>query len=91
MADNWEVALIAVIERELEQLKWLIESERTGAEDIGKGDVQAQISRVCGLTDLSNPDGLPLSETTIAKLRQQNEAAMNAVRARVFGAPQGPR
>jgi len=31
---------------------------------------------LCGLTDLSYPGGLPLSETSIAKLCQQNEIAM---------------
>lgn len=79
----WEQALIAVVERELAQLEWLIKSEQAGEEDIGRGDIHAQISRLCGLTDLAKPDGLPVSETTGARLFQQNEAAMSMVRSRL--------
>ena len=77
----WEQALIAVIERELAQLEWLIKSEQSGEEDIERGDIHAQISRLGGLTDLA--DGLPVSETTGARLLQQNEKAMSMVRSRL--------
>lgn len=53
MADHWELALIAVIERELAQLAWLIECVRSGEEDTPRSDVHAQINRLSGLTDLS--------------------------------------
>ncbi|MCY1529246.1 hypothetical protein D9M68_643800 [compost metagenome] len=85
MADSWELSLIAVVEREFAQLKWLIECEQSGEEGVEKGDVHAQISRLGGLTDLAEPDGLPLSETSIAKLRQQNELAMQLAGTRAFG------
>ena len=85
MTDNWELALIAVVEKELTQLEWLIKCEQNGEEDVEKGDVHAQISRLGGLTDLAQADGLPLSETSIAKLRQQNEIAMQLARTLAFG------
>lgn len=83
MIKNWEQALIAVVERELAQLEWLIKSECAGEEDVERGDVHAQIDRLCGLTDLAQPEGLPVSETTGAKLHQLNEAAMSMVRSRL--------
>lgn len=83
MAKNWEQALIAVIERELGQLECLIECERAGNEDVGSGEVHAQIDRLGGLTDLADPEGLPVSETTAAKLHQLNQAAMSMVRSRL--------
>lgn len=70
MIKNWEQALIAVVERELAQLEWLIKSECAGKEDVERGDVHAQIDRLGGLTDLADPQGLPVSEMTAAKLRQ---------------------
>ncbi|HBO7832529.1 TPA: hypothetical protein L5A09_006682 [Pseudomonas aeruginosa] len=85
MADNWEVALISAIERELVQLEWLINCEQAGEEDVEGGDVLAQISRIGGLTDLVYADGLPLSETTRAKLGQQSERVMQMARDRSFG------
>lgn len=82
MVKNWEQALIAVVERELAQLEWLIKSELVGNEDVERGDVHAQIDRLCGLTDLAQPEGLPVSEMTGAKLHQLSEAAMSMVRSR---------
>ncbi|MBN4180673.1 hypothetical protein [Pseudomonas savastanoi] len=83
MEKNWQQALIAVIERELGQLEWLIKCERAGEEDVERGDVHAQIERLGGLTDLADPEGLPVSETTAAKLRQLNEVVMGMVRSRL--------
>lgn len=80
MADNWELALIAVVEKELSQLLWLIKCEHNSTDGIEKQDVHSQVSRVTALTDLACPSGLPLSETSIAKLRQLNETAMRYVR-----------
>jgi hypothetical protein len=83
MVKNWEQALIAAVERELAQLEWLIKSERAGEEDVKRGDIHAQIGRLCSLTDLAQPEGLPVSETTGAKLYQLNETAMSMVRSRL--------
>lgn len=83
MAKNWEQALIAFVEREIVQLEWLIKSERAGEEDVERGDVHAQIDRLGDLTDLADPEGLPVSETTAAKLRQLNEVAMSMVGSRL--------
>lgn len=80
MSDNWELALIAVVEKELDQLKWLIKCEHNRTEGIERQDIHAQVSRLGGLTDLAHPPGLPLSETSIAKLHQLNETAMRLVR-----------
>jgi hypothetical protein len=80
MADNWELALIAVVEKELGQLKWLIKNEHHRTEGIEKQDVHSQVSRVTALTDLAYPGGLPMSETTKAKLNQLSEHAMRDVR-----------
>lgn len=76
---NWEQAIIAVVQRELAQLEWLINSEQSKTEGIERGDIHSQISRLSGLTDLAQPDGLPVSETTGAKLRQLNDVAMRMV------------
>lgn len=83
MTKNWEQALIAFVEREIAQLEWLIESERAGEEDAERRDIDAQIDRLGGLTDLADPEGLPVSETTTAKLRQLNEAVMSMARSRL--------
>ncbi len=83
MDKNWEQALLTVVERELAQLEWLIRSAQAGEEEIECGDIHAQISRLGGLTDLAQPDGLPMSETTHAKLQQQNEVAMRLMRSRL--------
>tara|TARA_Y100000780_G_C13597689_1_gene383274 strand:- start:623 stop:883 length:261 start_codon:yes stop_codon:yes gene_type:complete len=79
MEKNWEQRLIAIVEQELAQLEWLINAEKTGEEDTEQGDVDSQIARLGGLTDLGHDDGLPVSETTKAKLNQINEAASRAV------------
>lgn len=85
MANNWELGLIAVVEKEIAQLTWLIEQEQAGDEEVEANDIHAQVSRIGGLTDLVHADGLPLSETGIAKLRQQGEKVMALVRERLRG------
>lgn len=62
-----------------------INCEQAGEEDVEASDVLAQISRIGGLTDLVYADGLPLSETTRAKLGQQSERVMQMARDRTFG------
>lgn len=85
MTDNWELALIAAIEREVGQLEWLVQCEQLDKEGIEAGDVLAQISRIGGLTDLVYCEDMPLSETTRAKLMQQGEKVMNLARCRASG------
>lgn len=82
MPDNWEVALIVAVENALSQLRWLIKSEYQKTDSIEKSDVHAQISRLSALTDLAHPGigGLPMSETTAARLRDHNATAMRWVR-----------
>lgn len=82
MAINWEQALIAVIERELRQLEWLIDAESAGEGGIQNGDVHAQIDRIGGLTDLAQPDGLPVTQTTAARLQQVNNSVLSIARSR---------
>ena len=83
MSYQWELALIAVVEKEVAQLEWLIKCEHAGNEEVESGDVHAQISRVGGLTDLVFAENFPLSETGQANLRQQNEKVMQLVRDRL--------
>jgi len=85
MTDNWELALIAAIEREVGQLEWLVQCEQLDKEGIEAGDVLAQISRIGGLTDLVYCEDMPLSETTRAKLMQQGEKVMHLARCRASG------
>lgn len=85
MEENWELALLAVAGRELDQLEWLISNYRSGEGDTELGDVHSQISRLTGITDLMHEGGLPVSETTRAKLRHINEAAMEKARSLAFG------
>lgn len=63
-ASDWEASIVAAITEELDQLKYLIEDESGSTE---KGDIHAQISRVCGLTDLAKNDAVPFAAS--AKLQ----------------------
>ncbi|WP_273806390.1 MULTISPECIES: hypothetical protein [unclassified Pseudomonas] len=82
MPDNWEVALIVAVEKELLQLRWLIKSEYQKTNGVEKSDVHAQVSRLTALTDLAYPGigGLPMSETTAAKLHEHSATAMQWIR-----------
>lgn len=80
MAENWELALISFVNRECAQLQWLADCVQNGTDDIERDDVHAQISRMSGLTDLAHSGGLPLSETSVAKLRLVNEEVMEIAR-----------
>lgn len=83
--ENWELALIAGIEREVGQLEWLVRCEQRDKEGIEATDVLAQISRIGGLTDLVYCEDMPFSETTRAKLSQQGEKVMYLARSRASG------
>jgi len=80
VAENWELALISFVNRECAQLQWLANCVQNGTDDIERGDVHAQISRMSGLTDLAHAGGLPLSETSVAKLHLMNEEVMKIAR-----------
>lgn len=85
MTKNWELALISVIQKEIGQLEWLIQGEKSGDEEVERGDIHAQIDRIGGLTDLAHETEMPLSDTTRAKLLQLNEVAMELARSRAVG------
>ncbi|HCA5886584.1 TPA: hypothetical protein MXS07_006233 [Pseudomonas aeruginosa] len=85
MTNNWELTLISVIQKEIGQLEWLIQGEKSGGQEVERGDIHAQISRIGGLTDLAHEPEMPLSDTTRAKLLQLNEVAMELARSRTFG------
>ncbi len=89
MTNNWELTLISVIQKEIGQLEWLIQGEKSGDQEVERGDIHAQISRIGGLTDLAHEPEMPLSDTTRAKLLQQNEVAMELARSRTFGRSPG--
>ncbi|MGM8936641.1 hypothetical protein ACS8E9_17480 [Pseudomonas neustonica] len=80
MAENWEFALMAVVEREIEQLKWLVKCAKSGKEGVDLGDVHAQVDRLGGLTDLGDDGALPVSQLGVAKMRQYNAVVMDLVR-----------
>jgi DNA polymerase III delta subunit len=84
LTSNWELALISIIQKEIEQLEWLIQSEKSGEEDVERADIHAQISRIGGLTDLAHAQEFPLSDTTRAKLLRQGEGVMELARSRTF-------
>lgn len=89
MTSNWELALISIIQKEIEQLEWLIQCEKSGEEDVERGDIHAQISRIGGLTDLTHAQDFPLSDTARAKLLKQGEAVMELARSRALGRTPG--
>lgn len=76
-ASAWEASIVAAIVEELNQLKYLIE-DKSGATE--KGDIHAQISRMCGLTDLAHNDAVPFTESTREQIRELNEMAMGMIR-----------
>lgn len=84
MASNWELVLISIVQKEIEQLEWLIRCEESGDDEVERGDIHAQISRVGGLTDLAHASEMPMSDTTRAKLLKQSEAVMELARSRTF-------
>lgn len=89
MTNNLEHSLISVIQKEIGQLEWLIQGEVSGVEEVERGDIHAQISRIGGLTDLAHAPEMPLSDTTRAKLLQQSEVVMALARSRTFGKSPG--
>lgn len=76
-ASAWEASIVAAITEELDQLKYLIE-DKSGATE--KNDIHAQISRLCGLTDLAHKEAVPFSASTRLQIHELNEMAMEMVR-----------
>ncbi|WP_296186588.1 hypothetical protein [Pseudomonas sp. UBA1879] len=83
-ASAWEASIVAAITEELDQLKYLIE-DKSGATE--KNDIQAQVSRLGGLTDLAHNDAIPFSAPTRLQLHELNEMAMGMVRKTVDFSP----
>lgn len=76
-ASEWEASIVAVITEELDQLKYLVE-DKSGS--IEKGDIDAQVDRLCGLTDLADNEAIPFAESTRLQIRELNELAMGMIR-----------
>lgn len=76
-ASDWEASIVAAITEELDQLKYLV-ADKSGA--TGKGDIHAQVDRLCGLTDLAHNEAIPFAESTRHQLRELNEMAMGVIR-----------
>ncbi|MFY1664078.1 hypothetical protein [Pseudomonas sp. Pseu.R1] len=83
-ASDWEASIVAAITEELDQLKYLIE-DRSGSTE--KNDIHAQVSRLCGLTDLAHNDAIPFSASIRLQLHELNEMAMGMVRNTVDFSP----
>lgn len=73
----WEVSIVAAIGDELDQLKYLVKDKSGSTE---RGDIHAQISRLCGLTDLAHNEAIPFAESTKLQIRELNEMAMEMIR-----------
>lgn len=80
LAHGWEQSLLRVVKEELEQLRSLID-DQTG--DTELTDIQAQISRLGGLTDLVFADDLQLSRKTCIALEELSNQAMDLVRSQL--------
>lgn len=75
-ASAWEVSIVAAISDELDQLKYLVEDKSGSTE---RGDIHAQISRLCGLTDLAHNEAIPFAESTRLQIRELNDMAMGMI------------
>lgn len=80
----WEASIVAAITEELDQLEYLIE-DKSGATE--KGDIHAQISRVCGLTDLAHNHAVPFASSTRIQIQELNEMAMGMIRKTLDSTP----
>ncbi|ETU79904.1 hypothetical protein Q095_00357 [Pseudomonas aeruginosa PS50] len=74
---EWEISIVAAITKELDQLRYLIDDKSGSTE---KGDIRAQIDRLCGLTDLAHNQAIPFSASTRLQIREVNEMAMGMIR-----------
>lgn len=72
-ASAWEVSIVAAISDELNQFKYLVERKSGSTE---RGDIHAQISRLCGLTGLAHNEAIPFAESTRPQIRELNEMAI---------------
>lgn len=77
-ASAWEASIVAAIAEELDQLRYLVKDKSGSTE---KGDIHAQIDRLCGLTDLAHKEAIPFSESSRVQIRELNEMAMGMIRA----------
>lgn len=83
---DWETSIVAAITEELDQLKYLIE-DRSGSTE--RGDIQAQLDRICGLTDLAHNETVPFAKSTKLQIREMNELAMEMIRTMLDSTPPG--
>lgn len=83
-ASDWEASIVAAITEELDQLKYLIEDKSGSTE---RGDINAQVSRLCGLTDLAHNQAVPLSASTRLQIHELNELAMGIVQKTIKFSP----
>jgi len=75
-ASDWETSLVAAIVDEMDQLKYLVEDKSGSTE---KHDINAQLDRLCGLTDLAHNDAVPFAASTRLQIREMNEMAMGMI------------
>lgn len=86
-APGWEQSLLSVIRGEVEQLKYLVEDE---SGDIGLPDMHAQVSRLCGLTDLIYNESFQFSGETRGEIERLAEQSMELMQTRVNRTPPSP-
>ena len=73
----WEASIVAAIIGELDQLKYLIEDKSGSTE---QGDINSQLDRLCGLTDLADNEAIPFAASTRLQIRELGEMATGMIR-----------
>lgn len=83
-SSDWEAFIVAAITEELGQLEYLIKDKSDLTE---KNDIHAQVSRLCGLTDLAHNEAIPFAESTRLQIRELNDLAMRMIRTTLDSTP----
>ncbi|WP_313313515.1 hypothetical protein [Stutzerimonas nitrititolerans] len=83
-SSDWEASIVAAITEELGQLEYLMKDKSDLTE---KNDIHAQVSRLCGLTDLAHNEAIPFAESTRLQIRELNDLAMRMIRTTLDSTP----